>query len=225
VDYDHLFKILLIGDSRTGKSSLLLRFVDDTWTDSFISTIGVDFRIKTINVLGRDVKLQIWDTAGQQRFRTNEGTGHSRARVPHAVITVYDITDLESYSNVKQWLNEIDRYTGESCVRIIAGNKCDDESNRKVPQDQWRELDGIDFFTETSAKQNINVDLLFISTIKSIFDRIPETQFLGKLPVYVPNADDFERMVDRTLALYIISCMRNSFPPVEKRPSDRCCIQ
>merc|ERR1711966_349389 len=95
-DYDYLFKLLLIGDSGVGKSCLLLRFADDKWTDSYISTIGVDFKIRTIELDGKTIKLQIWDTAGQERFRTISSTYYRGA---HGIIVVYDITDNESFNN------------------------------------------------------------------------------------------------------------------------------
>jgi len=103
-EYDYLFKLLLIGDSGVGKSCLLLRFADDTYTESYISTIGVDFKIRTIQLDGKTVKLQIWDTAGQERFRTITSSYYRGA---HGIIVVYDVTDQESFTNVSQWLKGI----------------------------------------------------------------------------------------------------------------------
>uniref|UniRef100_A0AAQ4PK86 Uncharacterized protein n=1 Tax=Gasterosteus aculeatus aculeatus TaxID=481459 RepID=A0AAQ4PK86_GASAC len=95
---DYLFKLLLIGDSGVGKSCLLLRFADDTYTESYISTIGVDFKIRTIDMDSKTVKLQIWDTAGQERFRTITSSYYRGA---HGIIIVYDVTDINTRFNIK----------------------------------------------------------------------------------------------------------------------------
>jgi len=121
-EHDYFFKILLIGDSGVGKSCLLLRFADDSWTDTHISTIGVDFKIKTLNIDGKTIKLQIWDTAGQERFRTITSSYYRGAQ---GIILVYDCTDQESFANVKQWMGEIDRYACENVNKLLVGNKTD----------------------------------------------------------------------------------------------------
>ena len=100
-----MFKLLLIGDSGVGKSCLLLRFADDTYTESYISTIGVDFKIRTIELDGKTIKLQIWDTAGQERFRTITSSYYRGA---HGIIIVYDVTDRDSFDSVKYWMQEVD---------------------------------------------------------------------------------------------------------------------
>jgi small GTP-binding protein len=174
-EYDFLFKLLLIGDSGVGKSCLLLRFADDTYTESYISTIGVDFKIRTIDLDGKTIKLQIWDTAGQERFRTITSSYYRGA---HGIIVVYDTTDLESFNNVKQWLHEIDRYASDNVNKLLVGNKSDLTTKRAVSFDQAKEFAdtlGIEF-VETSAKNSTNVEKAFMmmaSQIKMRYKPVP----------------------------------------------------
>jgi len=161
-EYDFLFKLLLIGDSGVGKSCLLLRFADDTYTESYISTIGVDFKIRTVELDGKTIKLQIWDTAGQERFRTITSSYYRGA---HGIIVVYDVTDVDSFNNVKQWLHEIDRYASENVNKLLVGNKSDLASKRAVTYEQGKEFAdslGIEFI-ETSAKNATNVEKAFMA--------------------------------------------------------------
>jgi len=108
----YLFKVLIVGDAGVGKSCLLLRFADNYFTEGYISTIGVDFKIATIQVEGESVKLQVWDTAAQERFRTITSNYYRGA---HGVIVAYDISDRQSFANCQAWLQEADRYTNSSC--------------------------------------------------------------------------------------------------------------
>ncbi|KAG5501425.1 hypothetical protein JKF63_03238 [Porcisia hertigi] len=170
-EYDYLFKLLLIGDSGVGKSCLLLRFADDSYTDSYISTIGVDFKIRTLNLDGKVIKLQIWDTAGQERFRTITSSYYRGA---HGIIIVYDTTDMESFNNVKTWLSEIEKYASENVNKILVGNKCDLVTKKVVDtqmaQDFANSL-GIPFL-ETSAKNSTNVEEAFMQMASSIKARL-----------------------------------------------------
>lgn len=159
----------MIGDSGVGKSCLLLRFADDTYTESYISTIGVDFKIRTIELEGKTVKLQIWDTAGQERFRTITSSYYRGA---HGIIVVYDVTDNETFTNVKQWLQEIDRYASEGVNKLLVGNKSDLE--KKVSFETANEFAtqlSIPFL-ETSAKNATNVEQAFMTMAKQIKDRM-----------------------------------------------------
>ncbi|KAH9501728.1 Ras- protein Rab-35 [Dermatophagoides farinae] len=174
-DYDYLFKLLIIGDSEcnyyrfqlgVGKSSLLLRFADNTFSGTYISTIGVDFKIRTIEIDNERVKLQIWDTAGQERFRTITSTYYRGA---HGVIIVYDVTNGDSFHNISRWLQEIDQNC-EVENKILVGNKNDDPSLKVVlTKDAQRvaELMKIQMF-ETSAKENINVEEMFLAITKMV---------------------------------------------------------
>ena len=171
-EYDHLFKLLLIGDSGVGKSCLLLRFADNSYTDSYISTIGVDFKIRNIELDQKKIKLQIWDTAGQERFRTITSSYYRGA---HGIIIVYDITDAESFNNVKNWLTEIDKFASDNVNKLLVGNKSD-LSNRQVETATARDFAaslGIPFI-ETSAKTASNVEQAFLKMTSDIKARVAE---------------------------------------------------
>jgi Ras-related protein Rab-1A len=170
-EYDYLFKLLLIGDSGVGKSCLLLRFADDTYTDSYISTIGVDFKIRTVDLDTKTIKLQIWDTAGQERFRTITSSYYRGA---HGIIIVYDITDKESFDNVRQWLFEIDRYASENVCKLLVGNKSDLTNKRAVEYEQSKAFaDELNIpFLETSAKNAANVEQAFLTMAAQIKNKM-----------------------------------------------------
>lgn len=166
-DYDYLFKLLLIGDSGVGKSCLLLRFADDCFTENYINTIGVDFKIKTVDLEGKTVKLQIWDTAGQERFRTITTTYYRGA---HGIMIVYDCTDKASFNNVKYWLGEIDKYATDCVQKIIVGNKTDMVAKKVIAYDEGKDLAdslGVQFM-ETSAKLAHNVEQAFMAMANDI---------------------------------------------------------
>ncbi|KAL5016872.1 hypothetical protein ScPMuIL_006461 [Solemya velum] len=160
--YDHLFKLLIIGDSGAGKSCLLLRFCENVFPEHHITTIGVDYKICVLEIEGEKVKLQIWDTAGQERFRTITSTYYRGA---HGVIVVYDVTDGASFANVKTWLKEIDQNCGANPIsRILVGTKNDDPSKKIVLTEDAKSFAdqmGI-VLCETSAKEDINVEEVYI---------------------------------------------------------------
>eukprot|EP00898_Chlorokybus_atmophyticus_P007239 jgi/Chlat1/7516/Chrsp61S07008 len=175
-DYDYLIKLLLIGDSGVGKSCLLLRFSDDSFTTNFITTIGIDFKIRTVDLDGKRVKLQIWDTAGQERFRTIT-TAYYRGAM--GILLVYDVTDEGSFNNIRNWIRNIEQHASDGVVKVLVGNKCDmDESKRAVPTARGQALAdefGIPFF-ETSAKSGLNVEQAFFNIARTIKARLLENQ-------------------------------------------------
>jgi len=169
-DYDYLFKLVLIGDSGVGKSCLLLRFADDNFTDSYISTIGVDFRFRTVTIDKKTVKLQIWDTAGQERFRTITSAYYRGA---DGIIMVYDVTSQESFDHVEEWLSEVDRYANENTAKLLVGNKADLIEEKQVSEEtaqRFADKLGISFL-ETSAKTATNVDAAFLTMGKELINR------------------------------------------------------
>ena len=180
-EYDYLFKILLIGNSGVGKSSLLFRFSENIWEKEFIPTIGVDFvsniniikkqKLKSIEVDGKKVKLQIWDTAGQERFKNIQASYYKGA---NGILVVYDITNKESFEHVNSWLIEIEKNGNKNVFKILIGNKNDLEEQRAVTKEQGEEfasINGMDFF-ETSAKTAYQVQEAFIQLTKDIMKNV-----------------------------------------------------
>jgi Ras-related protein Rab-8A len=165
--YDYLFKLLLIGDSGVGKTCVLFRFSDDAFNSTFISTIGIDFKIRTIELDDKKIKLQIWDTAGQERFRTIT-TAYYRGAM--GILLLYDVTNEKSFDNIKTWIHNIEQHASEDVEKMILGNKCDMEDKRVISKEQGQKLaqeHGVPFM-ETSAKSNINVEEAFTAIARAI---------------------------------------------------------
>jgi small GTP-binding protein len=169
---DYVFKVLLIGDSGVGKSSLLRRYVDDEYSDSFVSTIGVDFRLRNVRLNGATVRLQLWDTAGQERFRTITASYYRGAQ---ALLLVYDASDRESFAHLQRWLDESQRYADQPVV-VVVGNKADLE--RAVPADEaqrWADAHGC-ALVECSAKDKAAVDQLFANLARACVAAKPKAR-------------------------------------------------
>lgn len=158
-DYDALYKILLIGDSGVGKSSILTRYVDELFNEGFISTIGVDFRIKSLKHNGKDVKLQIWDTAGQERFRTIVSSYYRGAQ---GVFLVFDVSNRQTFDGIGEWLLNVERLCRDKVTRVLVGNKAD-LKEREVTEPEARRFakDNGMMYIETSAKACSNIGNAF----------------------------------------------------------------
>ncbi|XP_035688547.1 ras-related protein Rab-15-like isoform X1 [Branchiostoma floridae] len=168
--YDMLLRVLLIGDSGVGKTCILYRFVEDDFTMSHISTIGIDFKLKTVEVNGKRIRVQIWDTAGQERYETITKQYYRRAQ---GVLLVYDVTSEKSFTNISKWANDVDEYAPEDVERMLIANKSDDRDWRVISKQQGQKLADLyrmSFF-ETSAYRNVNIKEAFLALTNNIIRR------------------------------------------------------
>ncbi|KAI3374726.1 hypothetical protein L3Q82_021281 [Scortum barcoo] len=179
--YDYLFKLLLIGDSGVGKTCVLFRFSEDAFNSTFISTIGIDFKIRTIELDGKKIKLQIWDTAVARS--ASEQSQQPTTEEAMGIMLVYDITNEKSFENIKNWIRNIEEHASQDVEKMVLGNKCDINDKRQVSKDRGEKLAleyGIKFM-ETSAKANINVENAFLTLARDIKSKM-DTKLEGNTP-------------------------------------------
>lgn len=164
----HNYKIIIVGKSSVGKSSLILKFTDDKFTENYLTTIGVDFKFKSFKLKDEAFKLQIWDTAGQERYKTISKTFY---RVAHAAIIVFDITSRNSFENMaNMWFPEVENNCDRDVI-VIIGNKSDMESQREVSFQEANDFamkHNCSYF-ETSAKSGSNVEKVFFEITEVIY--------------------------------------------------------
>lgn len=168
-DYDHLFKLLIIGDSGVGKSSILLRFTEDDFEEDQPCTIGVDFKVKMIEFANKKLNLTIWDTAGQEKFRSLTSSYY---RGTQGIILVYDVTNRKSFEHLELWLGEIEMYTtNEDVVKLLVGNKID-RPDREVSKEEGAEFarSKAMVFIECSAKTRLGIQQTFEELVQKILD-------------------------------------------------------
>lgn len=209
LDYDFLFKVVLIGDSGVGKSNLLTRFTKNEFNLESKSTIGVEFATKTIAVNDKKIKAQIWDTAGQERYRAIT-SAYYRGAV--GALLVYDITKRQTYENVARWLKELRTHANDDMMVILIGNKTDLRHMRGVPTAEaksFSELEGL-LFIETSALEGSNVDTAFTKILAEIHKVVSQKQ--------LKQVDDAKSSIGRTTEIS---------PPVkvnsQSEQSNGCC--
>lgn len=170
MSYDYSIKCIIVGDSGVGKSSLLLQFTDKRFTSYHEMTIGVEFGAKTINIKGKIIKLQVWDTAGQESFRSITRSYYKDAGV---VLLVYDVSNLTSFKSLGTWFDDIKIMANDPHI-ILVGNKSDLSKQREVPIDMGRKFaeEKNLLFIETSAKDTSCVDDAFIKIATQTLDSI-----------------------------------------------------
>ncbi len=158
--YDHLVKLVMVGDAGIGKSSLLSKFTSGAFNQNYLTTVGVDLLFTTVEVEQKRVRFQLWDTAGAERFRSITASFYRGA---HVIIVAFDVTNGDSYMSLPRWISEARRYKNSECDVILVATKADDDENRQVDSDHILALEttyGIPC-VETSAKSSKNVNELF----------------------------------------------------------------
>ncbi|XP_055993944.1 ras-related protein Rab-12 [Sorex fumeus] len=170
---DFKLQVIIIGSRGVGKTSLMERFTDDTFCEACKSTVGVDFKIKTVELRGKKIRLQIWDTAGQERFNSITSAYYRSAK---GIILVYDITKKETFDDLPKWMKMIDKYASEDAELLLVGNKLDCETDREISRQQGekfaQQITGMRF-CEASAKDNFNVDEIFLKLVDDILKKMP----------------------------------------------------
>jgi Ras-related protein Rab-2A len=173
MSYAYLFKYIIIGDTGVGKSCLLLQFTDKRFQPVHDLTIGVEFGARLITIDNHQIKLQIWDTAGQESFRS---ITRSYYRDAAGALLVYDITRRESFNHLSRWLEEARQNGNPNMTIMLIGNKSDLEHRRAVSTKEgeiFAQENGL-VFLETSAKSSANVETAFIKTAENIYEKIKE---------------------------------------------------
>ncbi|GMT28733.1 hypothetical protein PFISCL1PPCAC_20030 [Pristionchus fissidentatus] len=176
MSYAYLFKYIIIGDTGVGKSCLLLQFTDKRFQPVHDLTIGVEFGARMITIDGKQIKLQIWDTAGQESFRS---ITRSYYRGAAGALLVYDITRRDTFNHLTSWLEDARQHSNSNMVIMLIGNKSDLEARREVKKEEGEAFareHGL-IFMETSAKTAANVEEAFIDTAKEIYRKIQEGVF------------------------------------------------
>ena len=181
---ENVYKLLLLGDSTVGKTCFLIKYTDQSFQDIHMATIGLDYRVKTMKLKNnKEVKIQIWDTAGQDRFRAITKNYYKGS---HGIILIYDITNRRTFENVQQWISQIREETSQNVVIYLIGNKIDMKEERKVSTEEGKKLaDELGLpFMETSAKEGININVVFddiVERVDKVFGNMPKAPKKNKL--------------------------------------------
>ena len=170
VSFDSLYKILVLGDAAVGKTNFLIRFTENTFCENYMNTIGFDYKSEIITIDEKRIKLQIWDTAGQDRYRSLTKNLYHKA---HGIVLMFDVTSEDSFINIKQWVKSIKDISGDKICIILVGNKIDDINKRKVSEIEAKKIADEYSLTyiEASGKSNINVKDTFFTIAKEIMTR------------------------------------------------------
>ena len=169
INYELLYKIIIIGDAAVGKSNILTRYSKNEFSENTKSTVGVELGVKFIKVKGINAKIQIWDTAGQERYRSITSSYYKGS---HGCFIVYDITNESSFDNVEKWYEYVQKEAGKNISIILVGNKCDLENERKITKEKGQEkAKNLQCaFFETSALSGVNISEIFEELANNIYE-------------------------------------------------------
>ena len=176
VNFDYLFKYIIIGDAAVGKSNLLLRYAHGQFKPEYQLTIGVEFGAKNVEIRNKTYRIQIWDTAGQENFRSITRAYYKNSA---CALVVYDISSRDSFNNVSTWIEDCKNQSPKTIYMVLVGNKSDLEDRRQVSKEEGEELAGkygLHFY-ETSAKTGDNVDAIFKDSANEIAKKIDENYY------------------------------------------------
>ena len=161
-NYEYIFKIIIIGNSNVGKTSIINRFTDKEFKDKHLATLGCDFHMKTIMINEKMIKIQIWDTAGMEKYQS---ITKSYYRGAQACLIVFDITNRESFESIENWIENFNKFCNPNIEKIILliGNKCDLGIDRKISYEEAENYSRVNnlLYYETSAKDDINIHEVF----------------------------------------------------------------
>lgn len=170
--FDLQVKVLLLGNSNVGKTWLLIRYSQEIEPSLSIATIGIDFKVKYLNIEGSKIKLQLWDTAGAERFQSLTSSVY---RGVHGVILIYDVTERKSFASIEAWIGQIYKHADTDVNIVLVGNKCDvNAEEREVSMEEGETLAdrfSVPFF-EASAKKNVNVENIFLRIAAEVKHRL-----------------------------------------------------
>ena len=162
--------LLLLGNSQVGKTCFILKYVDDKFQESYVSTVGIDFKVKNITIQQKNYKIIFYDTTGQEKYKS---ISLNVVKDAHGIILMYDITDEESFKSIPDWIQSIRDAKGNSFPLILLGNKIDKQEERKIKKEEGKELadsNGIEFF-ETSNQEGINIQEAVMSIINKVIEK------------------------------------------------------
>ena len=201
-------KLILIGDSDVGKSTILLNYTENYFSEKLLATIGLENKVKTINIRGLNTKLQIWDTAGQEKFHS---LTKGFFRNTDGILLIFDLTNKESFNNIKTWIEEVEDNSDSKTKKLLVGNKIDMKDNIVVSNNEIYNLckkKKINYI-EVSGKQNINVSKAFETLVNLIIDKKSNDELIADFGI-----------TDQSMSLSISNI--NNFTK-EKRK--KCCIE